>query len=102
MNTLLDHVVLRDYINRVEVRSEEWRRFLVENELTGEQRVLVLETLGLLSISKDICYCILEKGDSPDMGAFSARLIKVVELLLRVYQVVEDKVNVDTLPDWLF
>ena len=89
---------LKDFVKNASEKQIEWKEFLARNDLSPEQKSLVLETLGLLAILKDICQKILREGNSPSTKLYLRKLNEAVELLIRVHIFSKDRINGDNLP----
>lgn len=94
----MNSIDLRDFIRNIDSKSNEWREFLAANQLNDEHRARVLETLALLLIAKKLCITILENGSTPGTSKFFERLLESLKLLVKVYEVLEDKIDVGNLP----
>ena len=87
----IKNLVLQDYIQRLETSIEEWETFLHQNYIVDmEQKALIHETVILLQISADLCYQITEEDKIPDTNTFYNRFIKVIDLINKVYEVLEN------------
>lgn len=93
---------LNVFLFKIEEKINQWQYFLIANELDIDQKALVTETIALLRVSKNICLTILRDGGPPSTNKWHDQLIKALELLVKVYEAVEDKIGVANLPDLPF